>query len=458
MSRENTASSSNTEPPTPVAGLPGDPNCPICHGVGFIRRELPIGDPDFGKVEICSCRQREVMRTERTRLYRLSNLNAFREMTFDTFNVQGRLGLGDQQVHSLQFAYNQANQFAQHLEGWLMMTGPYGSGKTHLAAAIANFAVDLGVPTLFLTVPDLLDWLRSSFSGSDMTFEERLDEIRDIRLLVLDDLGTQNATAWAGEKLYQIINYRYTNHLPLVVTTNLSMGEIDGRISSRLQDPDLCHQVEINAPDYRSPVNDDNASAVSSLAQLSDRTLASFSMREYERIPREEQQSLQKAFNAAAQFAETPQGWLVFIGDYFTGKTHLAAAIGNYRKAMGELPIFVGVPELLDYLRATFSPNSTVPYDRRFEEVRTAPLLILDDLGTQSATPWAREKLFQLLNYRYNAKLPTVITTPQEMSEIDPRIRSRMLDKRICNIYAITAPPYMAIPPASPSKRGTKKS
>jgi len=111
---------------------------------------------------------------------------------------------------------------------------------------------------------------------------------------------------------------------------------------------------------------------------------------------------------------------------------------------MGEEPIFVVVPDLLDHLRATFSPTSSTSYDRRFEEVRSAPLLILDDLGTQSATPWAREKLYQLLNYRYNAKLPTVITTAQRLDEIDARIRSRMQDKRLCTIYAITAPPYLA--------------
>ena len=51
--------------------------------------------------------------------------------------------------------------------------------------------------TIFLTVPDLLDWLRYSYDSSDTTFEQRFEEIRNVRLLVLDDLGTQNATAWA---------------------------------------------------------------------------------------------------------------------------------------------------------------------------------------------------------------------------------------------------------------------
>ncbi|TLN09806.1 ATP-binding protein, partial [bacterium] len=69
-------------------------------------------------------------------------------------------------------------------------------------------------------------------------------------------------------------------------------------------------------------------------------------------------------------------------------------------------------------------------------------LLILDDLGTQSASPWAREKLYQLFNHRYMARLPTVITTSSKMEDLDPRIRSRMLDSRLCDIYAILLPAY----------------
>jgi DNA replication protein DnaC len=57
-------------------------------------------------------------------------------------------------------------------------------------------------------------------------------------------------------------------------------------------------------------------------------------------------------------------------------------------------------------------------------------------------TPWTREKLYQLFNYRYIAELPTVITTADTMDEMDARIRSRMLDGRLCAVYAITAPPY----------------
>ncbi len=421
--------------------------------MGFVHQDLPISHPDFGRLQICVCRQQSLVQNTQQRLFRLSNLDSFRGMTFETFNPLGRVGLGDNQLNSLKYAHSQASLFARTLKGWLLLMGGYGCGKTHLAAAIANFVVSLGVPTLFLTVPDLLDWLRFSYSSPEDTFEQRFDEIRNTALLVLDDLGTQNATPWAQEKLYQIINYRYVAKLPTVVTTNQELDEIDGRIRSRLQDPELVTRVMISAPDYRSPVVDSSHPALSSLQLHAGRTFGNFSLRDNEKLSIDEKKSLERAFRAAQQYAEHPRGWIVFIGLYGIGKTHLAAAIGNYRHALGESPMFVVVPDLLDHLRSTFSPSSSVSYDNLFEEVRTCRLLILDDLGTQSATPWAKEKLYQIFNYRYVAELPTVITTSLEVEELDPRIRSRMLDKRLCDIVAIAVPSYRnMLPPERPKK------
>lgn len=419
-----------------------DPDCPFCGGLGFVRQELPVSHPDFGKLLICSCRLESVRLAGLQRLYHLSNLEAFQDMTFENFNDQGRMGLGDDQVRSLQYALSQSIHYSEHPQGWLVLMGTYGCGKTHLAAAIANTCVHLGLETIFLTVPDLLDWLRYSYDSSDTTYEQRFEEIRNIPLLILDDLGTQNTTAWAQEKLFQIIDYRYTRKLPIVVTTNQSLEDLDNRISSRLRDPDLSILVTIKAPDYRSPLRDLSDPLEKSLQQLSDRTFGNFSLREPERLPEDEQHSLEAAFSAAQQYAEDPRGWLVLMGTYGCGKTHLAASIGNYRRGMGEYPILVVVPDLLDHLRATFSPSSNISYDDLFNRVKSAPLLILDDLGTQSATPWAREKLYQIFNERYNGRLPTVITTSCTLEEIDARIRSRMLDQRLCMIHSILTPSY----------------
>jgi DNA replication protein DnaC len=298
----------------------------------------------------------------------------------------------------------------------LLLLGRYGCGKTHLAAAVANSAVAAGIPTLFLTVPDLLDTLRFTFSDQDTSFEERFDQIRQAPLLILDDFGTQNATEWAREKLYQILNYRYINQLPLVVTTNIPIEQIEGRMRSRLLDREIVTHAEIAAPDYRRPAEDTGQPELSSLDQHANQTFGTFSMRKAEKLSPTDERSLEEAFKAANEYAEDPSGWLVLLGPYGCGKTHLAAAIVN--------------------------PNSTVSYDRRFVELRSAPLLVLDDLGTQAMTPWVREKLYQLFNHRYNAGLPTVITSADSLDEIDPRLRSRLLDRRLVRIHAITTPAF----------------
>jgi DNA replication protein DnaC len=419
-----------------------EPVCPICGGVGFIRQDLPIDDPEFGKLKPCVCQQHKTTRAAQARLYQMSNLESFKKMTFESFSVQGRMGLGDEQIFSLQNSLNHARQFAASPKGWLLLSGSYGCGKTHLAAAIANTCVEYGMATLFLTVPDLLDWLRYSYDSTDSTFEQRFEEIRNVNLLVLDDLGAQNATPWAAEKLFQIIDYRYIRRLPLVVTTNQRLEDLDDRIRSRLQDPELSTHVSITAPDYRAPVRDVYDPLVHQLQLLSERTFGNFSLREPEHFTPEAQKSLENAFRAAQEFAEQPKGWLMLMGEYGCGKTHLAAAVGNYRKGMGDDPVFVVVPDLLDHLRATFGPASNVSYDELFQRVKTTPLLILDDLGTQSATPWAKEKLYQIFNERYNGKLPTVITTSEKLENLDARIQSRMLDDRLCSIHGILVPSY----------------
>ncbi len=402
---------------------------------------MPVGDPRFGRLEICSCRRASVSEQVRERLHSLSHLEELSHLTFETFKPRGRKGENDIQAQSLESAFNHARIYAGSLNGWLLLQGGYGSGKTHLAAAIANFAVGMGVPTLFLTVPDLLDMMRFAYGSEDTTFEERFNEIRSASLLVLDDLGTQNATPWAQEKLFQILNYRYINKLPLVVTTNLSLDEIEPRIRSRLADPDLVSPLKLNVTDYRRPWKDTGHPELSSLDLMSSKTFGTFDERAEEDLPADQQRSLKKALKAAHEFAENPRGWLVFLGGYGSGKSHLAAAIANYRAGLGDPPLFVMVPDLLDHLRATFSPTSSVTFDRRFDEIRTSSLLVLDDLGTQSMSPWVREKLFQVINYRYSARLPTVITSADELERMDARIRSRLMDERLCTIYALNDVP-----------------
>ncbi len=441
--KETKTEAKSASEPEKIFYGPGDPECPLCHGIGFVGYDVPLEDPRFGKSEICVCRLKTVQAYQQDYLYKLSNLVMLAELTFSNFLPRGRVGLGKTQADSLEQAFNSAQNFAGTQKGWLLLTGSYGSGKTHLAAAIANQAVSMGTPTIFLTVPDLLDWLRSSFSKSgDSGYEHRFDEIRGAPLLVMDDFGTQSSTAWAEEKLFQIINSRYINRLPTVITSNQQLNEFEGRIHSRLLDPDLVAHVHILAPDYRNPTDEFGHPELSSLHLHARQTFGVFSFRKDEGLRKEDINSLKEAFEAAKTFAENPKGWLSLHGGYGSGKTHLAAAIGNYQTARGAPPLFIVVPDLLDYLRAAYAPDSGISLDKRFYEVRTAHLLILDDLSTKSATPWAKEKLYQLFNYRYNAELPTVITSSSVADELDQRLYSRLSDRRLCRIQMITVPGF----------------
>lgn len=435
------ANSQTSGTPNGSADLLGDPNCPNCGGVGYLRLQAAVGHPDFGRLEICDCREPEIRSRLQDRLFRLSRLDELKSLTFETFNPEGRVGTTPQERQSLQAAYKRAKTYSRKLQGWLLLQGGFGVGKTHLAASIANEAAKHGVPTLFLTVPDLLDELRATFSDGETSFRDRFDEIRTAPLIILDDFGTQNTTEWAREKLFQILNHRYTNRLSVVITTNLAMEEIEARLRSRILDPSLVDRVYVQSPDYRTPMNQSGREELSSLDLHSDQTFETFSLRRREKLPSEQARSLDEAFKAAQAFAEQPNGWLMLGGSYGVGKTHLAAAIANHRNSQGHPVTLVSVPDLMDHLRSTFSPASTVTYDRRFHQIRNSPLLVLDDLGTESMTPWVREKLYQLFGYRFDAKLPTVITSASTPDKMDARIRA-WTDRELCVRKLITAPSY----------------
>jgi len=227
-----------------------DPACPRCKGVGYYLLDVPIDHPNFGALMTCECKQEEFDQRAAEERRRLSNLEHFVNKTFETF---------DENVEGVERAYRRAREFAERFPDedypikWLILIGNYGCGKTHLAAAVANHALR-HLRVLFANVPDLLDHLRSTFGPtSEVGYDTRFETIRDIPLLVLDDLGTESTTPWAREKLYQIINHRYNNKLPTVITSNRDPeSSIEPRIFSRIADRALCGEITtLNASDYR---------------------------------------------------------------------------------------------------------------------------------------------------------------------------------------------------------------
>jgi DNA replication protein DnaC len=429
------------EPSTLSTAVPeehGEQACPLCRGAGFVRRERPVDHPRFGKAEPCDCVLDEAQDVRRSRLERISNLGSLSRFTFATLVPGGR----DEESDWFHAVSSGARAFAADPSGWLVFSGPSGCGKTHLAAAVANARIDLGEPALFMVVPDLLDHLRASYEATDeeMGFDQLFEQIRNAPLLLLDDIDAAAGTPWAREKLFQVVNHRYNAELPTVFTCTARPQQLDDRLATRLCDERLSNVFVIENAARTSYVQ---------VGGMTRERLAEMQFRDFDgrglALGPEARDNLEAAYEAARKFADEPKGWLVLRGANGCGKTHLAAAIANRALSRGKSVFFAVVPDLLDHLRASFAPGKEVGYDELFDQVRNADLLVLDDLGAQTTSPWAQEKLYQIVNYRTVAGLPAVVTTDRTVSELQaahPRIAARVVDPRGGALVDIDAPHY----------------
>jgi DNA replication protein DnaC len=207
----------------------GEPVCPICGGVKFVHPLLPTGQPDYSRVVPCKCVWEQLKRERTARMLKMCELPVGTEhMTFENFNR--RPGLEEAYSECLNFAEGRADFYS------LTLWSDTGRGKTHLGIATVRQWLMRGIPARYAYVPLLLEELRRGFRAEgDMSYEARFDFYRNVPLLMLDDLGTENPTKWVNEKLDIIVDYRLNNNLYTLVTTNLTMDELNFRIASRLQ-------------------------------------------------------------------------------------------------------------------------------------------------------------------------------------------------------------------------------
>jgi DNA replication protein DnaC len=415
--------------------------CPICKGTRFVH-PLLAGKPDYSRIVPCRCVEQESDTKRQSRLQKYSNLGTLTRLTFANLNAEGKIKEAASQ-EQFRRVYKASKTFALKPEGWLVITGPSGCGKTHLASAIANECIAHKKTAFYVTTPDLLDHLRASFNpGSDMPYDEFFEQVRNAPLLIMDDFGAQSSTPWAKEKLDQLLNHRYANQIPTVIVSIVPIEELEDRVRSRLTNTDFCQIYTIGG---KSPALY-SYSWAPWLELQKHMTFENFNKRT--NLPKEQRDNLELAYNTALDFAKSPADWLIFAGVNGCGKTHLAAAIVNYRYKLGKPALFIVVPDFLDHLRSTFSPDSKVSYDQLFESVKNTELLVLDDFGEQTGTPWAQEKLYQVINHRYNARLATVITTSCSLDELESRVSSRLADQKFSNAFDIIAPDYRSDRPA----------
>lgn len=131
----------------------------------------------------------------------------------------------------------------------------------------------------------------------------------------------------------------------------------------------------------------------------------------------------------AFEGAKTLQSLYIF-GNPGTGKTFLASVMGNELLNQGKSVIFVDTPTLLDQMRNTFDRESTVTIESLMQKLSKADVLILDDLGTETPTQWAVERLYLVINDRYNANKPLIVTSNYDLQQAADRLNNPVNGER----------------------------
>ena len=169
----------------------------------------------------------------------------YHERTFENFEVTA----DNRQAYEACKKY--AENFHRMTHDGLLLLGPPGTGKTHLAVSIHRAVLAKGIASVFVNMPNLVNEMLQGFKAGEVsaTYQAALEKC----LVIMDDLGAERLRDWVQEAIYRLINERYEKKLPLIVTTNCGIEELERRISGPAVDrlAEMCEIVPVEGKSWR---------------------------------------------------------------------------------------------------------------------------------------------------------------------------------------------------------------
>ena len=175
----------------------GDPDCPVCHGVGYLRQDLPISDPNFGKIWKCDC-MKQVSWDD--------DLGISREEACE-YNWDEYM-----QTEAVKVMRRHYDKVLEVGHGWLYFHGEPGNGKSIMARACAVYVYQvLGMQTRYRKQSEIMNVLRASYDSEygQEVYKNRMKELADVPVLIVDELGRDRATDFGKQSLSDMLDARY---------------------------------------------------------------------------------------------------------------------------------------------------------------------------------------------------------------------------------------------------------
>src|SRR5579875_990603 len=200
------------------------PDCKSCGGTGWV-----VANRDgISAADRCEC----VAETRVEEIENRSQIPAnYRAASFDNFAIPRDNPVSER---SLKTAMLQVKGYADNFpltqgKMGLLLVGPPGAGKTHLAAAALHILISRGFEGLFFDYQNLLERIRAGYSEAlGTSSREAYRSVLETEILLLDDLGAHRVTDWVEDTVTSIVTYRCNHRKPLIATTNLSDPDIGG--------------------------------------------------------------------------------------------------------------------------------------------------------------------------------------------------------------------------------------